>query len=73
MFRIHTLAQTRGMNITQLANKSGMAYSQVYGLWVNRTKRPALSTLGKIAEALNVPVWALFADAPEVEQCFVEC
>lgn len=68
MFRINQLAEDQGMNITQLANKAGMAYSQVHGMWTNKTKRPALSTLETIAKALNVPVWALFADAPEVKR-----
>lgn len=67
MFRVQQLAQAQGMNITQLANKAGMAYSQVYGIWTNKTKRPALSTLETIAKALGLPVWALFADAPDIK------
>ena len=64
MFRVKELAESQGMNITQLANKAGMAYSMVYGIWMNKTKRPAISTLETIARALGVPVWALFANAP---------
>lgn len=64
MFRVKELAESQGMNITQLANKAGMAYSMVYGIWTNKTQRPALTTLESIAKALGVPVWALFADAP---------
>lgn len=64
MFRVNELAEAQGMNITQLANKAGMAYSMVYGIWTNKTKRPALTTLESIAKALGVPLWALFADAP---------
>lgn len=64
MFRIKELAEQQNMNITQLANKANMAYSMVYGVWMNKKKRPALTTLETIAKALGVPVWALFADAP---------
>jgi transcriptional regulator with XRE-family HTH domain len=64
MFRVKELAEERGMNITTLAGRAGMAYSQVYGVWSNTTKRPALTTLERIAKALGVPVWALFQDAP---------
>ena len=69
MFRVKELAEAQGMNITQLANKAGMAYSMVYGVWTNKTKRPALSTLETIARTLSVPIWALFADAPYPERC----
>lgn len=68
MFRIKELAEEQGMNITQLANKAGLAYTMVYNLWMNKTQRPALSTLGAVAKALDVPVWALFADAPMPER-----
>lgn len=68
MFRVKELAESQGLNITRLAIKAEMAYSQVHGIWTNKTKRPALSTLETIAKALGVPVWALFADAPPVER-----
>jgi len=64
MFRVKELAELQGMNITQLANKANMAYSLVHGIWTNKTKRPALTTLESIASALDVPVWALFEGAP---------
>lgn len=64
MFRVKELAECQGMNITHLANKAEMAYSQVYGIWMNKTQRPALTTLDAIAKALNVPIWALFESAP---------
>jgi len=64
MFRVKELAEQQGMNITHLANKAGMAYSQVHGIWTNKTQRPALTTLEAIAKALDVPVWALFEGAP---------
>lgn len=64
MLRVKELAEKRGWNITELANQAHMAYSMVHGLWTNKTKRPALSTLEHIAKTLDVPVWALFADAP---------
>lgn len=63
-FRVWKLAEAQGLDITQLADKAGMDYSMVYRVWMNKTKRPAISTLESIAKALGVPVWALFADAP---------
>lgn len=68
MFRVKELAQVQGMNITHLANKAGLAYSVAYNIWTNRTKNPALSTLASIAKALDVPIWALFSDAPYPER-----
>lgn len=65
MFRIKELAERQGLNITTLAIKAGMAYSQVYGAWSNGPRYPSIPTLQKIAAALNVPIWALFEGAPD--------
>lgn len=64
MFRIRELAEARGLNITTLAGRAGLAYSQVWSTW-HETRWPARETLEKIAAALGVPVWALFRDAPD--------
>jgi transcriptional regulator with XRE-family HTH domain len=64
MFRIKDIAEEQGLNITQLTNKAQMSYPQVHGIWSNREQNPKLSTLKQIAQALNVPIWALFTDAP---------
>jgi transcriptional regulator with XRE-family HTH domain len=64
MFRIKELATEQGLNITQLTNKAQMSYPQVHGVWSNREQNPKIATLAQIAEALNVPIWALFTDAP---------
>lgn len=65
MFRIRELAESQGLNITTLAIKAGMAYSQVYAAWSNGARHPSIPTLQKIATALDVPIWALFAGAPD--------
>jgi hypothetical protein len=62
MLRIKELAEHQGLNITNLANRAEMAYSQVHGLWSGRTARPALTSLAKIAAALEVSVGELFTD-----------
>lgn len=65
MFRIKELAEARGLNISTLGNKANMTYSQVYAIWNNKRQRPALATLERIAQALEVPIWALFEGAPD--------
>jgi transcriptional regulator with XRE-family HTH domain len=63
-FRIKELAEAQGLNISRLSYKAEMPYSQLYDVWSNRTQRPALTTLQRIADALGCPVWALYEGAP---------
>lgn len=65
MFRIKELAEARGLNITTLANRANMAYSQVHSAWTNGPRYPSIPTLKKIAAALDMPIWALFEGAPD--------
>lgn len=51
-WRVKKLAEARGMNIGQLAEASGMAYSSAIDYWHGRARRVDLATLERLCEAL---------------------
>lgn len=60
--RIEDILRERGLRKTQLADMLGITKQSVGAI----LKSPSLSSLEKIASALDVPVWQLFADPSEV-------
>ncbi len=60
-FRIKTIVASRGMTMKQLAEKIGVTPQTLNGI-VNEKNSPNISSLEKIAEALDVPVASLFTD-----------
>ncbi len=60
-FRIKTIVASRGMTMKGLAEKIGIT-PQSLGNIVNEKSNPNISSLEKIAEALEVPVSSLFTD-----------
>jgi transcriptional regulator with XRE-family HTH domain len=52
------------MTETQLAGQLDYTQQYINQLRRNEAKNPALNVLVALAEALHVPIWALFADAP---------
>ena len=62
MNRIKEVIKEKGLTITSLADKLGIARESLSRMIVS----PSYQTLEKIATALNVPMWQLFASPEEI-------
>lgn len=62
MNRIELLIKEKGYNMTSFAEKMNTTRQNLYAI----LKSPSYPTLEKVAEALNVPMWQLFASPDEV-------
>lgn len=62
MNRIELLIKEKGFNMTSFAEKMNTTRQNLYAI----LKSPSYPTLEKVAEALNVPMWQLFASPEEV-------
>lgn len=60
--RVRELAEAQGMNIQELANRSGIAYSSALDLWYDRVQRIDKKTIAKVSTALGVRPGALFGE-----------
>ena len=63
MNRIKEVIKEQGFTITSLADKLGIARESLSRMIVS----PSYPTLEKISNALNIPVWQLFASPEEVK------
>lgn len=64
MNRIKEVIKEQGFTITSLADKLGIARESLSRMIVS----PSYPTLEKISNALNVPMWQLFASPVEVQE-----
>lgn len=64
MNRIKEVIKEQGFTITSLADKLGIARESLSRMIVS----PSYPTLEKISNALNVPMWQLFAAPVEVKE-----
>lgn len=71
-FRIKAILASQGMTIKSLAEKMGCT-AQSLGMQIGDNATPNVSSLEKIAAALNVPVSSLFADSVHPSQATVIC
>jgi DNA-binding Xre family transcriptional regulator len=62
ILRVRELAETQGMNIQELATRSGIAYSSALDLWYDRVQRIDKKTIDKVAKALGVRPGELFGE-----------
>lgn len=62
MNRIELLIKEKGFNMTSFAEKMNTTRQNLYAI----LKSPSYPTLEKVAEALDVPMWQLFASPEEV-------
>lgn len=62
MNRIELLIKEKGYNMTSFAEKMNTTRQNLYAI----LKSPSYPTLEKVAEALDVPMWQLFASPEEV-------
>ena len=64
--RIRELIKSKGYNQEEFAKLIGVTRSTLLG----QIKRPSYTTMEKIANALNVPIWQLFISEEDiVERC----
>lgn len=66
IFRIKELCKERGITQKELASKIGIS---AVGLAKALGGNTTIGTLEKVAEALGVPVWDLFAREEEILTC----
>lgn len=62
--RIKEVIKEQGYTINALADKMGMSRENLS----KRLANPSTPTLEKLSDALNVPVWQLFASPEEVRK-----
>lgn len=58
-WRLKELGEPERWNPHNLAAATGLAYTTVYNMWENKTRRADLDTIGKLADALKVEPGAL--------------
>jgi transcriptional regulator with XRE-family HTH domain len=66
-FRIREILDRRGISADELSKRVGVSSTYVYRIVGNRVPNVSVNVLDELANALDVPVWALFADAPPYE------
>ena len=71
-FRIKSVIAARGMTTKTLADKMGVKPQSISAI-INEKTNPNISTLEKMAEALEVPVASLFADYLSPNTAIVIC
>ncbi|ENQ3104906.1 Anti-repressor SinI [Bacillus sp. 491mf] len=65
--RIKRLRLQRGISLTELAEKAGVAKSYISSIERNLQKNPSIQFLEKISSVLHVPVDVLLHDEPTEE------
>lgn len=63
--RVKEITKSKGLTMQQLSEKLGVTRDT---LTRNVNGNPTIETLSKIATALEVPIWQLFASPEEVAQ-----
>lgn len=66
-YRIKEICDEKGIKVNSLTETVGITLPALYNI-VNGKMSPKVGTLVKIAEALNVPLWQLFASPEEVRK-----
>jgi transcriptional regulator with XRE-family HTH domain len=66
-FRIREILDRRGISADELSKRVGVSSTYVYRIVGNRAPNVSVNVLDELASALDVPVWALFADAPSYD------
>lgn len=65
--RIKEILQEKGVTSVMLSEKINVSKVSISYI-LNGKQKPSYDTLEKIAEALNVPMWQLFASPEEVKE-----
>ena len=64
---ISRFMEERGINATELAERSGLNRTAIYDILANRSQSPRVKTVSQIADALRVPISDMFLTAEQVE------
>lgn len=70
--RIRSIVAARGITLAQLAKKMNVTPQFLSGV-VSEKNSPNVTTLAKVAEALDMPIAALFSDYFEPHSTLVLC
>jgi transcriptional regulator with XRE-family HTH domain len=65
--RIREIAEAKGLDVAKLSRRADLAYGTVWQLWNDPERDVSIKTLGKLAEALGVPLTSLIEDDPAPE------
>lgn len=65
--RVQTIRKEKGLSLTELAERAGVAKSYLSALERNIQTNPSIQFLEKIADVLQVPVDAFIKDEKETE------
>lgn len=65
--RIKEVCKEKGVKVMDLSTMIGVSQTNTSNI-INGKVNPSLETLEKIASALNVPMWQLFASPAEVAE-----
>lgn len=66
-YRIKEICDEKGIKVNSLTETVGITLPALYNI-VNGKMSPKMETLVKFSEALNVPLWQLFASPEEVRK-----
>ena len=69
--RISALCKEKGISVSAMCKKAGVSTGSISELKSGRRKSITVETAKKIAQALNVPVGALFGGSKTVETLFL--
>ena len=61
-WRLREIAEPERWNAKKLAEATGLAYTSVWGIWTNRSKRADLDTLAALARVLKIRPGDLHSD-----------
>ncbi len=61
-WRLREIAEPERWNAKKLAEATGLAYTSVYGIWTNRSKRADLDTIAALARVLKIQPGELLGD-----------
>lgn len=64
--KIKEICEKKGVKVNSISEKVGISLPALYNI-VNGKMSPKMETLEKIAAALEVPMWQLFASPEEVK------
>ncbi|KPV53877.1 hypothetical protein SE17_07060 [Kouleothrix aurantiaca] len=65
--RLRELAQSRGLNMSQVQRKTGLTIGMVRRYWYNQTTQVDLLALDALARLLEIEPGAFFSDEPDEE------
>jgi DNA-binding Xre family transcriptional regulator len=63
--RVKEVAEKQGLNMSQLSRRSDIQYNTIRDIWSRPERDIALSTLEKLATALDVPISELYEILPD--------